>query len=132
MKDDTYFDPDSISDEFWNFIKDAQVSKSECIRILENLSEEDFIKIFLQFDEARTELIFEFSEGGPLASKSEDTLFELADRIVWKGKTDYMNAFNANPSPDPDNWFGAKSFSSQFSNVFDEKFDGELYDYLPD
>jgi hypothetical protein len=128
---DDAFDPETIHASLWALVESTS-SDDEVAEALATLPRRKFVALFKAYIEARTELV-DALQGEPWKiAASEDTLDDLAEVIICLGRKAYLDVYRGKTPPPPRETWEELRTISVFAVVYDERFDGNVFDELDD
>jgi hypothetical protein len=128
---DDAFDPETIHAGLWTLVESTS-SDDEVAEALATLPKKKFVALFKAYIEARTELV-DTLQGEPWrVAASEDTLDDLAEGIICLGRKAYLDVYRGETPPPPrETWEELRTLAA-FAEVYEERFDGDVFDELDD
>lgn len=122
-----------IPAELWAVIGACAGDPMELRKELGKRTREEMLVLFRGFLEAKTEMADHLVVSGRVTDASEDTLDELADSLVASGKDTYIATYRGTMAlPDRAEWHRLPRLTSVFGDVFEERFDADIYDEVED
>ena len=116
--------------ELWAFVA-ANRSDDDVRRTLETMSRHQMSRIFQALLHARADLVDALAASGRAADASEDTLDDLAEGILLKGKAHYDAVSRGDVQlPPRDQWGEQRAVIWLFDEVFHRRFGGGILDDL--
>lgn len=127
----SYHPESEIPKAFWDSIQNVENGKDSLRILLQALNKHSLIDLFRHFVTARTELADAISLRPEAVGASEDTLDDLADSIIAQGPESYLAAYHGTrPLPEMRSWGKARTIAHLFTDVFDQNFGENIYDYI--
>lgn len=116
-----------IPETLWALVHRTSADPEMVSIELEQLERLEFIALFVGFMEARVEMAYYLSHRG--LDASEDTLDDLADALIARGKDVYAGVYRGELElPPRAQWESLQLMEHVFGDVFEERFDANIYD----
>jgi hypothetical protein len=126
----TFVPERDLPDELWEFLADHPTDEGVS-EALEELEAEEIVELFRAYIQARSEFVQELSGTNRADGASEDTLDDLAEELIRRGKDSYLDTYHGRKDlPPREQWDGFSGLVHLFVDFYSEHFEGELFDEI--
>ena len=131
MAKQPYAPENDIPASFWQFIESTRGDPAALRLRLGTLDRTAIVDLFRTYVQSRADLVELFQERDDTGDHSEDALDDLADAILTMGRQAYLDAYyDRGELPDEDTWEELPTLLHVFSEVYYERFSGNIFDEL--
>lgn len=118
-----------LPEQMWTIVHKSEGDPEKLRKQLEELSREEFVLVFRGYLEAKVEMANQLTTSGRVVEVSEDTLEDIAEAIVVRGRKEYTDIYTGNrPLPPRAEWHVLSRFISVFGDLFEARFSSDIYD----
>ena len=126
--EDNFIPEKEIPDILWDFISRVKGDAGKAHNELKIMNKEEICNLFRIFLDAKTEMVDVLSTRYEKMEITEDTIDDLCDAIITKGKDEYISIFYGKSGLPPRNaWEDLDTIGYVFSEVYFEKFNKNIF-----